>query len=205
MATPVRVGTDSSGRAIWMTPTMKAWWEAYVRHLGFTPTITQGPWQEKNGGGADASAGYHDKGAALDLRVWDRTPDEVGKMIREARRGGAPAWLRDLAHGNFSDAHVHLAVPDDLPMDDGLAAQVDAYVRGRDGLASNGPDYHWRPVPLVLSAPAAWLKRPKTNVEKARAKIAVALDLLKAVPKNRTVVWTQRRVIRDALRKMPKA
>ena len=83
-----RRGTDTSGRAIWMSDRLAAWWDGYVDRLGFTPTIVQGAWMIKNGGGADASAGYHDRGGCLDLRTWDKTPVQQEAMVRVAREGG---------------------------------------------------------------------------------------------------------------------
>ena len=140
------LGHDTSGREIRMSPLFNKWWIEYVDELGFTPTITQGGWAE--GQGATASAGTHE-GDALDLRVWDRSVREVGLLISVAREMGCAAWLRDRHHGGFTDPHVHM-----IPGPWGHAAptaarQWDAYLRGRDGLASNGPDYHPRPDPLV--------------------------------------------------------
>ena len=87
-----------------------------------------------------------------------------------------------------------------------------------------GAPSHWTPVAKTCPGPARirqfqdvlvpWLRqaanpkpepRPaKTRVQKARAKIAAALDLLKAVPKSRKGVHAQRRKIRDAARNLPK-
>lgn len=203
MARFVRYGTDPNGRPIFMTPHQARWWKGVVRILGFEPTIVQGAFMSAvPGGGAADSAGYHDQAGTLDLRLWDLTEDQRVRLIHVLRDGGAAAWVRDGRHG--MDLHLHLVLIDDAPLSSGAASQVSAYKRGRDGLASNGPDYHYRPSPLVTVAPASYLERPRNAVQKGRALIREGLEALKAVPANRSVVHAQRREIRDALRKMPK-
>lgn len=146
MSTYVTLGRDTSGREIRMSPLFRDWWDAYVDELGFTPTITQGGFQ--GGSGASASAGTHE-GDALDLRVWDRSVREVGQMVTVARELGCAAWLRDRHHGGFTDPHVHMIPGPWASPAPAALRQWDSYLRGRDGLASNGPDYHPRPDPLV--------------------------------------------------------
>jgi hypothetical protein len=162
--TVVKHGVDTSGRAIYMTRYMQLWWEDYCEELGFAPIIVQGAFMTRNGGGADASAGYHDEAGCLDLRVWDRTEDEVAKMVRAGRRRAAATWVRDERHG--MDPHLHLVLGPDRPLASGAAYQWNQYVAGRDGLAGNGSDYHWRPSPLV----GTWepdLRKPTPNITAA--------------------------------------
>lgn len=166
MATVVRVGTDSSGRPVLMTRKMRSWWRRVETRLGFKPTIVQGAWMAKAGGGAAASAGYHDGGGCLDLRVWDLTGDQQVKLIRVLRSMGAGAWLRGTAHG--MDPHIHLVLGSDSGLSTGARSQWNAYLAGRDGLASNGIDYHWRPTPLVTT--------PPPSARKARESIQAAVD-----------------------------
>lgn len=147
----VRHGTDPNGRPIYMTVYMRDWWAAYCAALGFTPTIVQGAHMKRAGGGASASAGYHDLAGCLDLRVWDKTPEQQRAMIRKARARGAAAWLRDERHG--MDPHIHMLLGTDRPLASGAQTQWQQYLKGRDGLAGNGPDYHWRPDPLVTTPP----------------------------------------------------
>lgn len=176
MATPklVRYGTDSSGRPIYMTRRMRRWWRLVVIRLGFEPVITQGAWMAVAGGGAEGSAGYHDGGGPLDLRVWNLTDAEVEKTIRVLRRNGAAAWLRNLEHGGFDDAHIHLVWPDDVGLTRGAAQQWASYTIGRDGLAAGGRDYHWRPSPFVRRQP-----KPR-KVERAQLLLLDARDGAKA-------------------------
>lgn len=154
-----------------MTPLMAQWWDEFSELCakkgpggGFEPTIVQGAFMALSGGGASASAGYHDKAGCLDLRVWDRSQEQVQFMIRRARGMAAAAWLRNASHGGM-DPHIHLVLGPDSPKAYGAAWQWTEYVAGRDGLASRGKDYHWRPDPLVQN----WRPSPPptTNITEA--------------------------------------
>lgn len=168
----VRMGTDSSGRPILVTAYMAAWWEQVCAVLGFTPTITQGAFMVRVGGGATGSAGVHDGAGCLDLRVWDLTPAQVDQTIRVLREHGAGAWRRNVQHGGFDDPHIHFVLGSDRPLSSGAVRQWAAYVAGRDGLASSGPDYEFRPDPLVLIPPEED-DMPLTDED--AAKVAAAL------------------------------
>lgn len=153
-------GIDSSGRPILMSDYLADWFDGYCSELGFAPTVTQGSWMSRvPGGGADDSAGFHDRGGCLDLRVWDRTDTQIRSMVGAARRGGAAAWLRNLEHGGFKDAHVHLVLGDDHDLANGAAWQWLNYTHGGDGLGDGtGKDYHPRPKPLAIKPPDHYLE-----------------------------------------------
>lgn len=161
-STVVRTGTDSSGRPIYMTRRMRRWYKRLCTRLGFKPTIVQGAWMAGNG--AAASAGYHDGGGCLDFRVWDLTPVQRQRVVRLCRDMGAAAWLRDQAHGGM-DPHIHLVLGSDFGLASGARTQWLDYKAGLDGLASRGPDYHWRPDPLVLTPPPSATKTRKALQE----------------------------------------
>lgn len=148
----VRVGTDSSGRPVLMSPAMRDWWAGVVEALGWEPTIVQGAYMSRAGGGADASAGYHDLGGCLDLRTWDLPGSRVRRLVAVLREHAAAAWVRDRTHGGF-DPHLHLVAGWDAPLSPGAAQQWRDYLAGLDGLASRGRDYHPRPDPLVIRPP----------------------------------------------------
>jgi len=143
----VKVGTDSSGRPIFMTPYMQRWWKRVVKVLGFTPTIVQGAFMVKAGGGAKDSAGYHDGGGCLDLRVWDLDPEQIRRLNRVVRQHGAGGWLRDKRHG--MDPHYHLVLGSDESLSPGALSQWQDYLNGLNGLSDKRPDYEWRPDPIV--------------------------------------------------------
>lgn len=153
-----RRGTDPSGRGIFASDYMWAVWLLVLAHPLIKPfahkvTITQGAWMTLAGGGANASAGYHDGGGCFDIRVWNLTDSEVRTLIWALRLFGVAAWLRNLAHGGFKDPHIHIVLGTDHDLDDGAAWQWREYLAGRNGLASAGPDYHRRPTPLVTTPP----------------------------------------------------
>lgn len=143
----IKIGTDSSGRAIYMTRYMKKWWDKVVEECGFTPTIVQGAWMSRAGGGAADSAGYHDGGGCLDIRTWDRTNAELQKMNRVIRSNGAGGWIRDARHG--MDPHYHLVLGSDFGLSSGAKSQWLDYLNGLDGLSGKRTDYMWRPDPIV--------------------------------------------------------
>ena len=143
----VKVGTDTSGRPIFMSRYMQRWWKRIVKLLGFEPTIVQGAYMVMAGGGAKDSAGYHDGGGCLDLRVWDLTPDQIRRLNRVVRSNGAAGWLRDKRHG--MDPHYHLVLGSDESLSAGAQGQWNDYLNGLNGLADKRSDYEWRPDPLV--------------------------------------------------------
>lgn len=165
--TVVRVGTDPNGRPIFMTRYMRRWWRRVCIRAGFTPTIVQGAWMVKAGGGAASSAGYHDGGGCLDLRVWNLDAAQQQRLVRLLRDMGAAAWIRDRAHGGM-DPHIHLVLGSDDGLSAGAQAQWIDYQLGFDGLATRGADYHWRPTPLVTT--------PPPSARKTRQAVQDAID-----------------------------
>jgi hypothetical protein len=124
------------------------------------------------GGGATASAGFHDQGGCLDLWLGNLTDDQRHQLVHELRHSGAAAWVRNEVHGGF-DEHLHLNLGTDSPLDDGAAWQWGEYIAGRDGLTDRGPDYHWRPDPLNLHVPVLTRgERIDAAIRKVRADIA---------------------------------
>ncbi len=157
-------GTDSSGRPILMTAYMAAWLEDVKADLDFTPVVVQGAFMARLGGGADASAGYHDLGGCLDFRTRDLSSGQRNALIAACRAHGAAAWRRDQVHGGM-DEHAHIVLGTDIPLASGAAQQWRDYVNGYDGLYySDGrkrPDYEERPDPLVLTPPEDDMPSPK--------------------------------------------
>lgn len=183
------VGTDTSGRPIRMSPVFADWWDAYVAALGFRPTITQGGWM---GDLAAALSGPTHDADALDLRVWDRTQSQVEAMVRVARALGAAAWLRNKRHGGFTDPHIHLVPGRWAHPSPSALRQWDACRNGRDGLASNGPDYH--PYPLATTPPEDDMPYTKDQlIEIVRDAVreelkASGLDQLARLERDRAVI-----------------
>jgi len=180
-----RVGTDSSGRPILMTRFMATWWEGIVAELGFEPTIIQGAWMKYAGGGATESAGYHDGGGCLDVRVWDLTTTQQQAVIHATRWGGAGSWLRDKKHGGM-DPHIHMVLGSDQGLSSGAAWQWLNYIHGGDGLSSGGRDYHPRPKPLVTEPPESLMEeamKPE-DFDKIRTIVRQEVDAVLDAPIN---------------------
>ncbi|HKE50117.1 MAG TPA: hypothetical protein VKE25_01270 [Actinomycetes bacterium] len=155
----VQFGQESDGDPLFMSRRMVAAWTQICRDFGQELVIIQGAF--KDGKGAKASAGYHDKSGALDIRMRTLTPNEREDFIRVARAIGWAAWVRDEEHGGF-DLHAHLALLDEPNVDGQLKGQMDEYVAGGsggNGLTGNsrGPDYHPRPQPIPRFDYEAWL------------------------------------------------
>lgn len=144
-------GTDSSGRAILMNARMALALEVACRRLDFAPTITQGAYMSRLGGGAADSAGYHDEGGCLDFRTTsydELTGPQIGQLVEALRSVGWAAWRRDQVHGGM-DPHCHAVLLGDRDAAYGARDQMKQYRDGLDGLASRGRDYEARPTPLV--------------------------------------------------------
>lgn len=144
-------GYDSSGRAVYMTEYMRQWLDNVLARPRVKPfadkvTVVQGAWMKRAGGGATASAGYHDGGGCLDFRTWNLTTTEINHLIVAMRLEGAAAWRRDSRHG--MDPHIHITLGGDAGMTSGAVNSWQQYLNGTNGLASYGSDYEWRPDPI---------------------------------------------------------
>lgn len=165
-----RYGTDSSGRPIYMNVGMKAAFDVVCERSGVTPTIVQGAYMARAGGGASTSAGTHNGGACLDLRTWDLTSRQWRRWLREARRCGWRAtWFRDERHGGF-DPHIHANYVGDRDATADAAWQWSEVRAGRDGLASRGRDYCWRPKSFAAIPYKHWLKAKRSWFDMATKK-----------------------------------
>lgn len=115
--------------------------------------ITQGAFMVRAGGGADASAGYHDAGGCIDFRTWNLTTAQLDTFVRTWRNRGGAAWRRDeaLLHGGMAE-HCHITLGSDSPLSNGAKDSWQQYRDRSNGLtgASHGRDYERRPSPLVL-------------------------------------------------------
>lgn len=117
------------------------------RRVPWKITVTQGSYCTFTGSGcASASAGTHDGGGVVDLRVSNLNSTQRWRTVQAMRKVGFAAWLRTPSQcGGCWPAHIHaIAIGDtDIWQRNGSLAnrdQVAAYLRGRDGLARNGAD-----------------------------------------------------------------
>lgn len=160
----ISLGTDSSGRPLVVNARTKAMLDAAEKRLGINLTIVQGSY--RNGAGATASAGTHDRGGVVDIRTWDIPAHVgVGRVTRVLRDVGFAAWYRTQAQG--FDPHIHAVAIGDAELPALAASQVTSYRAGRTGLASNLLDPQpYRPTPIRAFnyKRARFLSLPKINV-----------------------------------------
>lgn len=136
--------------------------------------IVQGPWMTKNGGGADASAGYHDRGGCIDIRTWNLTLAQTLLFIRVASEYGFQFWRRGpgAKFGNM-DPHAHCVFGSDRPLTPGAEAQVADLLATprRNGLSSGGLDYEKRYTPIRLAPLPGLLKKDYLMTSAAEKKL----------------------------------
>ena len=158
-------GVDSSGRPVLMNVRMKAAFDESCKRARVAPTIVQGAYMLRAGGGADQSAGTHNAGGCIDTRTWDLTWRQQRRLIRAARTVGWGVWKRDQKHGGF-DEHMHWVLLGDKDATPDAQAQMTDYRNGGDGLwpLTGNDDYHWRPSPIPTFNYAKWLENQMPSV-----------------------------------------
>lgn len=119
--------------------------------LGFGLLLTQGSFN----GSVSASAGTHDGGGVVDIRLKNcgscafYGDEKTDKVVRALRRAGFAAWRR----GTWDSLplHIHAVAIGDPSVSGSAAAQVEQYFAGTDGLARHGYDRELdrvgRPIP----------------------------------------------------------
>lgn len=117
------------------------------KRAGWALEIAQGSWNK----GVGASAGTHDAGGVVDLKVRQYTPKQRKKVLRALKRAGFAAWYRREVPGLWGP-HIHAVLINDPTAAPAAKAQVQSYLQGRDGLAGNNVDKSWRPrKPVVFN------------------------------------------------------
>ncbi len=171
-------GTDSSGRPILATAFFWRVWQAVLADERVQPfahlvVVVQGAFMARLGGGASASAGYHDLGGCWDVRTWNLSADQERILWAVTWEYAICFWKRDAAHGGM-DEHGHGVAGWDKPLASGAAyqwQQARAHPP-RDGLAGNGPDYMQRPnKPLPAAPPAELLRKDYLMTTQAERKL----------------------------------
>ena len=188
------LGTDTSGRPLIVDDRTLAKLRLAEKRLGHTFTIVQGSWLGSDG--ATASAGTHDAGGVIDLRIWDLPAAGLTpwQALIQLRRAGLIAWHRTDAQG--FDPHIHAVDYGNPDLAPAAAAQVRAWEAGRNGLASGAPDDG--PKVPVPKAPPAPPKGPVKPVRKALNAAARAADKAR-----RNRLAARIRAIRDTLKEKP--
>lgn len=107
---------------------------AAAKTYGSAFLLSQGSYNK----GVGASAGTHDGGGVVDIRVTNYSTIQRQAVVQALRKAGFAAWLRTPAQG--FPYHIHAAAINDHEMAPLAKSQVQSYFNGRNGLAGNGPD-----------------------------------------------------------------
>lgn len=100
----------------------------------WTPYLTQGSYHP----GTASSAGTHDGGGVVDIRVTTMTENGRFLLVQALREVGFAAWYRTPAEG--FDVHCHAVAIGDWEMSPEAADQVQQYFNGTNGLANHAAD-----------------------------------------------------------------
>ncbi|HET9139042.1 peptidoglycan-binding protein [Actinophytocola sp.] len=111
--------------------------------------LTQGSYTSDN----PDSAGTHDGGGVVDIRVINLTTTQRWELVRALRTVGFAAWLRTPSDG-FA-YHIHANAISDPDMSRTGRDQVNDYYFGRNGLANNAADN----TPQQYRVPLTWWER----------------------------------------------
>lgn len=115
------------------------------KKTGFSLSLSQGSY---NAGGVQASAGTHDGGGAVDIRVGRMDSRMITKTVNTLKDAGFAAWYRKPIPGLWGE-HIHAIQIGNVKASGGAKAQVVSYDAHRDGLKSNAWDATYRPEPRV--------------------------------------------------------
>lgn len=113
-----------------------------------------------NAGGVAASAGTHDSGGVVDIRVTPLTKHQANYVLALLKQTGFAAWARPNAPGLWGP-HIHAVLIGHRVMSPVAVDQVSDFDAGLDGLASHRPDPSPRPDP-----PVKWSHKRRRPVER---------------------------------------
>lgn len=134
------------GRVGWRGVTLNRRTIDALRWVEKRAGVPLSPAQGSYNTGVGASAGTHDGGGAIDLRVGAYTPAQRIRVVRALKDAGFAAWFREATPGVWG-AHIHALLIGDKDMAAGARSQVLSYDAGRDGLKGNRVDSTYRPKP----------------------------------------------------------
>lgn len=182
-----RYGTDTSGRPLYFTVAFWTVWcaaladdqLASIRHR---VVVVQGAHMARVGGGATASAGYHDKAGCIDVRTWNLTLAEQSLLWRVMDDYGIRFWKRGpAAYQGGMDEHGHGLAVWDRVLAAGAAHQATQARARQNGLANGAPDYMPREHPVLEQPPAHAFEEDYMSSTAAEQKLDTALGLLREI------------------------
>lgn len=112
--------------------------ESYMKKMGINSKLSfsQGSFNTS----VSASAGTHDGGGALDIRIGSFSSKSADNVVKALRMAGFAAWRRGV-NDSFSP-HIHAIAIGDKKAAPLARQQVQEYLRGGDGLTGSRKDIH---------------------------------------------------------------
>lgn len=112
--------------------------ESYMRQMGINSRLSfsQGSYNTS----VSASAGTHDGGGALDIRINGLSSATADNVVKALRMAGFAGWRRGV-NDSFSP-HIHAIAMGDTRATQVAKNQVSEYRRGGDGLVGSRGDMH---------------------------------------------------------------
>lgn len=129
--------------------------ESYMKKMGLGKKLSfsQGSYNTS----VAASAGTHDGGGALDIRILGYSSKNADKVVKALRMAGFAAWRRGVADP-FAP-HIHAIAIGDKRAAPLARSQVAEYFRGGDGLVGSRRDIHLTSVGHNIGRPVPnWAK-----------------------------------------------
>uniref|UniRef100_A0AAU8B0K0 Endolysin n=1 Tax=Dulem virus 32 TaxID=3145750 RepID=A0AAU8B0K0_9CAUD len=132
------IGTTERGRTAYLHSTAAKWWLLWMVRLSLDyPDIHRRIVIIQALGEADASAGTHSDGWAVDISIWPLTTSQRAALIAHARSYGASGtWERTPAQG--FEPHIHMALDSGGNPETACQYQCRAVRRGYNGLGNGG-------------------------------------------------------------------
>lgn len=130
--------------------------ESYMKKMGISSKLSfsQGSFNHS----VSASAGTHDGGGALDIRIGNYSSATADKVVKALRMAGFAAWRRGV--GDSFSPHIHAIAIGDKKASAVAKAQVAEYFRGGDGLVGSKRDIHLTSVGHNIGRPVPnWARR----------------------------------------------
>jgi len=123
--------------------------EANMRKLGVSGRLsfTQGSYNR----GVSASAGTHDGGGAIDVRISQYSARTTDQIVKAMRMAGFAAWRRGVNDG--LSPHIHAIAIGNRRASPHAKQQVAEYLRGGDGLRGSRRDIHLTSVGNEIGRP----------------------------------------------------
>lgn len=112
--------------------------ESYMKQMGINSKLSfsQGSYNTS----VSASAGTHDGGGALDIRIGGYSSATADNVVKALRMAGFAAWHRGV--NDSFDPHIHAIAIGDTRATQVAKNQVSEYRRGGDGLVGSAGDIH---------------------------------------------------------------